>query len=203
MNRNRQSGFTLLEMLVAMSLMGLIGVILFNGIEFGTRVWERTERHVDRDAQWEADYALLRRQLVRVYPLRKDTPAGPRLLFDGMREALHFVAPEPAAAGIAGLYTFDLGLSKDGRRDLTLSWSLVNGGAYVDRTVLVRGVRTLEFGYFGSPALGARPEWRSSWRDAQDLPRLIRVLVVPADQRSGPPIEIEVAPRLWAVDGNS
>jgi general secretion pathway protein J len=196
---SRQGGFTLLELLVAIGLMGLITVVLLNGVQFGTRVWDRTERHVDRSAQWETVHALLQRQLLRVYPFQHDSPTGPRLVFDGTRETLHFVAPEPAVAGIAGLYAYDLGLSKDGRKDLVLTWSLVDGGAYADRAVLMRGVGTVELRFFGTVAEGRRPEWRSSWRNAKDLPRVISLRAVPADKRAGPPIDITVAPRLWAA----
>ena len=201
--RTRRNGFTLLELLVAMTLLALISVVLFDGVQFGARLWDGTERHVDAMMRWEAAHRLLRRELVHIYPLRRDSPAGPRLVFDGTGEALHFIGLEPAAAGLAGLYAYDLALSQDGQRDLILSWSPLHDRGHAERAVLMHGVRTLEFRYFGVAAERGRPEWRSAWRNAADLPRIISVRAVPADRRAGPPIEIMVAPRLWAAsDGN-
>ena len=35
-----EAGFTLIELLVALTLLGLISVVLFGGLRFGTRAWE-------------------------------------------------------------------------------------------------------------------------------------------------------------------
>jgi general secretion pathway protein J len=196
----RANGFTLIELLVAISLMALVGLVLVDGIRFGARLWDSTERHVDSAARWDATHRLLRAELMHIYPLRRDSPAGPRLVFDGTGEALHFIGLEPGAAGIAGLYVYDLALSQDGRRDLVLSWSMLDDRSHADRTVLARDVKTLEFKFFGAASDRGRPGWRSAWRNAAELPRAISVRIVPADRRGGPPIAITVAPRLWAAD---
>jgi hypothetical protein len=131
--------------------------------------------------------------------VRQDTPAGPRLLFDGTSQALHFVGVEPAQAGIAGLYRYDLALSTDGRRDLVLSWSLLDDHTYGDRAILAHGVSALDLRFFGAAGPNSRPGWHSAWRNATDLPRLVNVRIVSAGNRDGPPIEVTVAPRLWAL----
>ncbi|MGE5146249.1 MAG: type II secretion system protein J [Candidatus Eiseniibacteriota bacterium] len=202
--RTRRNGFTLLELLVAVSLMALIAIVLVDGIQFGARLWARTDRHVDGAMRWEAAHRLLRRELMHIYPYRRDERPGPRLVFDGTGEALHFVGLEPGAAGIAGLYAYTLALSTDGQRDLVLSWSMLDDGSHADRAILMRNVATLELKFFGAGADRGRPAWRTAWRNASDLPRLISVRVVPKDRRSGPPVELMVAPRLWAAgEGNT
>jgi general secretion pathway protein J len=195
----RQRGFTLLELLVAVTLLGLISVVLFNGVQFGTRAWERAEARLDRAADRTALGTLLHRELSRIYPVRQDSRAGERVLFTGTRETLNFIGPEPADAAVAGTYVFDLRVSTDGRKDLVLSWSLMGSGAHAGRAFLMRNIRSVELAYFGAPGRNGRPTWSSSWRDRAHLPRLISLRIVGSGRESAEPLEIMVAPRLWGA----
>ena len=39
----REEGFTLIELLVSMTLLGFVFVILFGGLRFGSRAWEKSD----------------------------------------------------------------------------------------------------------------------------------------------------------------
>ena len=45
--RLRQGGFTLLELLIAITLLGLILVLLFGGLRLGMRSWDAGQLNVD------------------------------------------------------------------------------------------------------------------------------------------------------------
>ena len=44
---NRQAGFTLLEVLVAMALLGFLSTMLLGGVQLATRIMESSRRHSD------------------------------------------------------------------------------------------------------------------------------------------------------------
>ncbi|MDH3594369.1 MAG: prepilin-type N-terminal cleavage/methylation domain-containing protein, partial [Rhodospirillales bacterium] len=72
--RPRSGGFTLVELLVALTLLGLIFVALFGGLRFGTRTWETGNQRSEAFAEVEVMQSLLRRQLAQAVTLR--TPKG-------------------------------------------------------------------------------------------------------------------------------
>jgi general secretion pathway protein J len=197
-----ERGFTLLELLVAVALLGMMSVILLNGVQFGARAWERAEARLDRASDRAAREGLLRRQLSQIYPIRRDRRADAQLVFNGARDALHFAGPAPAHAAVAGTYIYDLRVSADGRKELVLSWSMMGNGAYPGRIVLLRDVRSVELSYFGALRQDRPSAWRSSWQNGEYLPRMISLRVAGSGGETDGPIEMVVAPRLWdAVEG--
>ena len=55
------TGFTLVELLVATSVLALLSVVLFGGMRFGARAWEAGEASIERTGEVEAAQDLLRR----------------------------------------------------------------------------------------------------------------------------------------------
>src|SRR5258708_2736942 len=63
------AGFTLVGLLVALSVRGLLAVVVFGVLRFGSRVWETAER-VDADAATiGATQTLLRQKIAAAYPI--------------------------------------------------------------------------------------------------------------------------------------
>ncbi len=93
------AGFTLIELLVALTLLGLVSVVLFGGLRFGTRAWEAGNARAERLAEVQAVQAVLRRRIAQaVLPedagaesAFSDSPAA----FAGEEDSLRFVALVP------------------------------------------------------------------------------------------------------------
>ncbi len=56
-------GFTLLELLVAITLLGLLMAALFGGLRLGARVWETGETRLDASARVQIVQDFLRQRL--------------------------------------------------------------------------------------------------------------------------------------------
>ena len=220
-----QRGFTLLEILVAMTLLGLLMAMLFGGIRLGTRAWEASDvRSADR-ARLEAVQGFIRRALTGAYPLvntSKDD-AKRNIAFTGGTEAVAFTALMPAHFGVGGFYTITLAV-EDGvddkrlvfRRQLyrsgdedapppparlgeaSLRRSLAAGDEEKEK-VLLDGISKAEFSYFGITDKDETPSWRDEWQDQKFLPDLVRLSVTFADKDKKPWPDLVVAPRISAT----
>lgn len=212
-NRNpaHQSGFTLVELLVAMALLGLISVLLFGGIRFGARSWEVGHERLEQINEVEVAQGVLRRLLgrsreVTLFDANRSRDAVP---FLGRPDEVFFAAPLPAHRGIGGAYGFSLKVSRhvDGD-DLTLAWRLQRPETppsasedFEDRTVLMSDVRDVTFTYYGAPEEGRSADWMDTWDGSNGLPRLVRVSVEfdLDDGRYWPPLTIAPALAVTAV----
>ncbi len=186
------SGFTLIELLVALTLFGLISVVVMGGLRFGTRVWETGETRAQAVAEVEAVQGVLRRYLAQAtVPQLYGSRTRETRLFSGEAERLRFVTVTPAHVGVGGLYQVEIAkVDGDGEEDgsIQLTWRLFRpddpraieedpdeedtlaGG----RRSLLTGVKSVTFAYYKSegPGFGAS-EWEESWDEADELPGLI------------------------------
>ena len=192
-----QRGFTLLELLVAISVFGLLSVMMYGGLNFGVRAWERAGQADTRQSDVQLVQNLLRRAFAEVQPVEVGGPRRRlRLAFQGDRDAVVFVGPMPAHVGPGGQYLIGLEVEGAGaEKALTLRWEVfreerpdLEFTEEAEREVLLLGVQDLRLRYFGAEDAALSPQWRLEWRDDEALPRLIRAEVefAPGDRRLWP-----------------
>ena len=210
--RRAEAGFTLIELLIALTLLGLVSVVLFGGLRFGTRAWEAGNLQAERLAQVQAVQALLRRRIAQAMPPKAEVAgaADRRATFAGEAAALHFVATVPSRVGVGGIYSFDLAAIEDGEgARLELTWRLYRpdepdrfdepepglGG----RRVLIDGIESAAIAYYGAPDQGQPADWRDRWEADSGLPAVIAIEVTfpEGDRRTWP--VLQVAPKLAAT----
>ena len=63
MENARERGFTLIEILIAMTLLGLLMAMLSGGLRLGTRAWEASDTRSAELARLEAVQGFIRRSL--------------------------------------------------------------------------------------------------------------------------------------------
>jgi general secretion pathway protein J len=126
----RAAGFTLLELLVAMTVLGVLTGLLATGLSFGTRVWEREHNQLEEWAELQMVQDVIRRTLGEAWPLDAPTSAGTEdgtggIEFVGTETSVEFVGPPPAQSLVGGVYQYGL-LSRSGPGgvSLVLTWRL-------------------------------------------------------------------------------
>lgn len=181
--RRRQSGFTLLELLVALIVLGLLMVGLTQGVRAGLALRQAQIQRLDRTTELDTTMRLLRSLLTRlpVVPegarlLASDTGAG----FKGETDNVRFVGNMPTGLGTDRLAEMTIAVSNS---RLVLSWRPHQHGQSLaaprppTETVLLRGVERLELAYWASPAIGQPAAWQARWESPQ-APESIRMRVV-------------------------
>lgn len=196
-------GFTLVELLIALTLIGLLSVVLLGGLRFGTRVWETGHERSAASAEIEGLHGLLRRQLSQAR-LPAQGPGAPAdtASFVGTSERVRFTAPLPDYVGVGGLYRFELAPVERGEgAALELAWQLYRPDRSewfeeetLSRRILIEGVERLRVRYFGTSEAGEEPQWHDSWDSPGALPALIALeLEFPADDARAWP-NLTIAP---------
>jgi general secretion pathway protein J len=191
-----EAGLTLLELLVAIGLLGLLFVVLQGGFALGHRVWERAgNRLAARIDTVTATQTLLRERIARANPAYIRSTGG-RVTFEGYRDRLVFDAPPPDAMGPGTYLRYTLAVSPDG--ELELSWKPDTMAAPTvagERIGLLAGVAGLDLAYFGRGAEDAQGRWSDVWRNRPRAPEVVRVRVLfaPGDGRVWP--DLMIAPR--------
>jgi general secretion pathway protein J len=201
--RAAEGGFTLLETLIAVALLGLTVTLLLGGVQLGTRVLDSAGRRTDQGAELAAAAEFLRSRLAEAQPVTaKPRPdAKPKVVFDGRRDALALVRLASPYQAQGGYQRLTLGLD----RDPGIPALVAGAGPYREapdgeaeaparRSVLLADVATVEFAYFGRDAANRPPAWHQEWREQPDLPSLVRLRIAFRDGRQPP--DLLVAPRL-------
>jgi general secretion pathway protein J len=179
---HRSSGFTLIELLIAMSLMGIVLVLLYGGLRLGMRGWESGERHATQlnDTQLAQDF--IRRQLRQsVSAFRNDEQQGRRVIvFEGETQRLGVVTPMLEYLGMGGLYVMQLDrVEADGIDHLRLRWypyrPTGEGEDDAQETLLLDDVNQVEWAYYGFEQDAQEPRWFDRWENDQQRPLLVRL----------------------------
>jgi general secretion pathway protein J len=184
-----QAGFTLLELLVVVAVLGLLIIGLTQGVRAGLTLWEAQSRRAGETAELDAAARILRILLSGIAPSASAgfgpaASAAPGL--KGTAESFAFIGDLPTGLGTTQRADITLTLSR-GR--LVLRWTphrhelSIAPAPEPTETELVRRVDGLELAYWGSPSPDQAAGWQTQW-DGPAIPELIRVrLILSKDDR--------------------
>jgi general secretion pathway protein J len=188
----KEAGFTLLELLISVTLLALLSLVLFGGFRFGTHAWDRSESATAGDNQIRHAQDAISYALARAYPeLQTADPKDPHIYFDGEPGAVTFLGP----AGDGSLSVITLS-----RQNAALTMTVTPELARDPRrqTVnrkLLDNVAAFDLAYYGAARPNDPARWYPVWRDTTRLPLLVRIRATLA--RRGPSwTEMVVAPRI-------
>ncbi len=199
---HQMAGFTLIELIIALSLLALMSAVMFGSLSMAGRTWDGGEAKVAEVSAMRQTQEFLREQLSAEYPLRLRKVAEVPLLFAGERDEMRYAAALPPRVVDGGVYYFRLVVAKsDDKSQLILERLIPDPGALqepefrdAERSVLADGVAELHISYFGrDPDAGDvdAPTWRDHWGDRQRLPLLVRIEVKPEKGAAWPVLVVE------------
>ena len=191
-SRSSQAGFTLVELIVALTLVGLLSAGLFTALRFTSKAWFAGEARISQSIDADAVRSFIRHSMSRAQAISishngKDQEPS----FVGDRTNLRFASTMPMGVGIGGLYLFQLE-SAPGGASLTIDWSLIRpdrliaiDDGRVRPRLLFKDSPMIEFRYFGLSDddlnAGLSPRWYDIWQGSFRLPQLIEMRFLDAD----------------------
>jgi general secretion pathway protein J len=195
----REKGFTLIELLIALTLFGVLMVMLFMGFRIGIQSSSQVAQTIDKSSTLPILYDFFRTELSAAQPILEERPGKTIVWFDGRPDAVYFIGSPPDALSAGGLQRFSIELQKDrdGRR-LVLRHALYEGKqspakeSYSEPLVLLDDVTSFRISYFGTDVQARRSQWQDSWREMPRLPSLIRIQITLADGYYVPDLVVAV-----------
>jgi general secretion pathway protein J len=189
--RRLDAGFTMVEMVVALALLGGMLVLLYSGLAFGLRGWDAADANGRRTADRRIAENFLRRELGELFPMRWKDPMALKFAFEGKKDSLRFVSVRPAGISATGLALVGIALEQDPAKrtnnvvmrrappgDEQKDFSpLANGEA----SILFDNVDSVAFDYYGSENDFTDPAWVDDWTFEGRMPQLIRMRIRGAD----------------------
>lgn len=175
-HRHRQSGFTLVEVVLAMILVALIMGIAVGGIRMSRKAAENGERRIEATNSIRVTQEFLRKQLARTLPLAfaMDRTEGKNYVFEGVDDEITFVAPMPGYLSKGGPYIQRLSIER-GELHFYHRMLLSEDEDEGEPVILLDRIRRGHFEFRGIDEEGKLGDWSDEWEDASRTPMMVRV----------------------------
>jgi len=200
--RKSASGFTLLELIVALLLFAMISGVMFGSLSLAGRSWDGGEAKAAQVAEMRQTEEYLRAQLTSEFPLRSRKVVEIPLMFAGDRDEMRYAAALPSRVVEGGVYLFRLKVVKEGDKSRLVQERMIPDLDATtdqefrdpDRSILAEGIAEIHLSYYGRDANANdadAPTWRDRWEDKHRLPMLIKLDVKPEKAPAWPTLVIE------------
>ena len=174
-------GFTLLELVIALSIVGALLVIAFGGLRMAVSAWQRGDERAEVQQHTRSVTLTIARAVSAAYPYRAQRIAGeqPILLFTGEPHRIQFVtqlSPFPVSVPIA-FTAVVIELREGDKPGLIVRQKVMPNHEPFEETPPViedEGVKGLTFSYLGDS--GWQDEWKQEGTEGT-LPRAVRITI--------------------------
>jgi general secretion pathway protein J len=204
-----QKGFTLLELILSISILSGVLVTIYGTLTVGSRVWEKGERDIEKIQRERVVMNLLAREIKSVFPYRvtpseRDTHKE-FYAFEGKKDSISFVSTAPLKGEKGGLSWLTFWVEDDEglvvvERD-ALRADIFEEKESIDKDemeVLDHQVTAVRFDYYklksGKTEGEGEGEWEEKWDAEKEgtLPNAVRIELTFEEEGRGEDSEGEV-----------
>ena len=192
-----EGGFTLIEVLVALTLTASLGAFMLLGYETVAPAWRRIEARADAGRQFQMAQDFLRDRLSQAYPAVIGEPGHRTVDFAGGPNVVDFIAPLSMRFGATMLVRYRLYADETRSMHVSWQWEGDRGESAPDRrdSATLGRFSDVAFAYFGADEPLGRPYWHDEWIRQRTLPQLIRIRLKKPTERAP---DVVVAPLVTA-----
>lgn len=210
MKGSRSAGFTLLEVLVALALLGILSLTLVTLARTTADASAAMRARFAETASLQTARSLLRERIARALPVTFGGPRAPALAFAGDSRRLRLLAAEPPYGRPAGLMAWEFALEEvpEGTRievrvaPAAMRSDPLAGLAESRWRPLATFPGRLRFAYLGVPGEAEGGDWVPRWQEPGYLPRAVRIEA--GQGRGWPPLIVPLRiPELGGCAGSA
>lgn len=181
-----RSGFTLLELLIAMALLAVVVVIVVSAMRLSFRSMEKGDRMVLSLERVRTSLSIIEAQLQSAFSVSppRDAQAGEAVVqFKGDSGAVEFRSYHSLWGGTKGPVVVSYRVADDGRgkKSLVITETPIAMDA-VREAILMDNADGILFEFFSRGLTDERGEWLDRWEKEDQLPPKVR-LSIRKDQR--------------------
>ncbi len=187
-------GFTLVEVMITLTILGFILLMIFGVFRLGLSAWEKGEGLKEDQQRARITSQLIARQVKSTVPYKIKTQKaeGDYLAFEGKADSVKFVSSFPLKMGqpqgfVYAIYEFQKGEKGNGKL-LLYEQRVLNRDFMKDPpkeeagVVMMEGLEEVRFEYYREedPQKNETGEWMEEWnaQEIRELPRALRITVV-------------------------
>jgi len=166
------AGFTLIEVVLALTIFALIGGILYGAFSLSHNAVEKSQVNSTRNQKQRSIADLLGSYVRSTFPYR-ESPQEQTAFFEGDVESLTFVSAYSQGMGGRGMAKIQITMDEDDNGRATVS-SESGGGGQTYSIVLQDNVKEFRLAYLDPQA--EEETWEDRWdgRERRMLPRAVR-----------------------------
>lgn len=182
----KQSGFTLIEVIVVFTLLAMIMAMIFSGIDSGRRTAEKGEKRITAINEIRVIQNIIRMQISKAMPLGvAESDEGELLKFIGEEKSITFVSQMPGYLGSGGPHIQRLELVNGDKGEmLQYTHGLISNYDDEDEIsefddaeplILLENIRRGSFAFVELDEEGLPTDWLTEMENQTALPLMVQV----------------------------
>ncbi|HOD78339.1 MAG TPA: prepilin-type N-terminal cleavage/methylation domain-containing protein [Syntrophorhabdus sp.] len=172
----RNSGFTLLELIISITLVAIIVLIVAGAASLGYRSFSSGEKKLNEIERLRASLIIIDAQIQSGVPLTLEDGGVKQYYFVGEKDSLKFSTNHSIWGGQKGyvIVSYKVETDDQGKKRLIASEYKV-GMENQKETRLLEGFKEITFDYYRQDAVDEEGEWVTQWEDEEMMPTRIRL----------------------------
>ncbi|MCX8030062.1 MAG: prepilin-type N-terminal cleavage/methylation domain-containing protein [Thermodesulfovibrionales bacterium] len=169
--RRKDKGFTLLELLISITLLSIILLIIFGAMRLGHRSIEKAEKAITFLERLRIAINLVESQIESLTPITYDDDGQKKFYFLGQKDLLQFTTNYSLWKGSRGyiLAIYSVEEEPDGKKSLYLTERTIAVDDF-RRTLLLAGFDDISFLYFEKNPTDEVGHWIDKWTEDKSFP---------------------------------
>ena len=176
---NRVAGFTLLELIISITLVAIIVLIISVAANLGYRSFNSGEKKMNAVERLRSSLTIIDAQIQSGVPLTSEDGGVKQYNFMGEQDSLKFSTNYSIWGGQRGYVIVNYRVDTDDRGKRTLFASEYKVGMENQKeTKLLEGFDEITFDYYKQDATEEEGEWITQWVDEEMMPIRIKINLV-------------------------
>lgn len=183
-NPKTSSGFTLIEVMIAMTLLGIMMVLLFSSMKICADSWQKGEDKISEVNDVAVVYQFFQHHLSTAKPLWNDfADENEEYSFQGSKQEVQFVSSFPASAKKSGLQLFKVKMLHEGDNQylqvsITPFFPAAEGEEWhKEEVTLLQHVSNFTLNYYFQDDSQPEGIWQEDWLGQDALPKLVKIKI--------------------------